>query len=124
MTPTSQQLTNQNYDLLSSIRQYCDQIELKDKDYHVFVEGSYSRDSVMEQAKDLLKQYPDPSSRPALFGIPIGIKDIIHATGFVTRCGTQLPSHLFQGQEASCVTRLKKAGAIIRRLFNPENPIF
>jgi Asp-tRNA(Asn)/Glu-tRNA(Gln) amidotransferase A subunit family amidase len=45
--------------------------------------------------------------------VPVGVKDIFHCNGFVTRCGSDLPPELFQGPEADAVTRLKAAGAIV-----------
>lgn len=64
-------------------------------------------------ARGLLEKYPDPGDRPALFGIPVGVKDIFNVDGFETRAGSQLPPGEFAGPEAECVTRLKNAGALI-----------
>ena len=61
----------------------------------------------------LLGRYPDPAARPPLFGALVGVKDIFHVDGFVTRAGSELPPELFAGPEASCVTALKNAGALI-----------
>ena len=49
----------------------------------------------------------------ALAGLLLGVKDIINVDQFPTRCGSALPAHLFEGPQASCVTRLLNAGAII-----------
>lgn len=65
------------------------------------------------QALALLKQYPNPANRPPLFCVPVGVKDIFHVDGFVTRAGSNLPADLFQGAEAASVTALKNAGALI-----------
>jgi Asp-tRNA(Asn)/Glu-tRNA(Gln) amidotransferase A subunit family amidase len=43
----------------------------------------------------------------------LGVKDIFRADGFPTQAGSQLPSELFDGPEAVCVTRLKQAGALV-----------
>ncbi len=51
--------------------------------------------------------------RPPLFGIPIGIKDIFHVNGFSTHAGSRLPPKQLMGEEAKCVSDLKKAGALI-----------
>jgi Asp-tRNA(Asn)/Glu-tRNA(Gln) amidotransferase A subunit family amidase len=64
-------------------------------------------------AQALLSRYPDASARPALFGSLVGVKDIFHVQGFVTHAGSQLPAEELQGLEASSVTRLKEAGALI-----------
>ena len=61
----------------------------------------------------LQAQYPDPAARPALFGALLGVKDIFHVDGFVTRAGASVPPELFAGEEAEVVRRLKMAGALI-----------
>jgi Asp-tRNA(Asn)/Glu-tRNA(Gln) amidotransferase A subunit family amidase len=66
-----------------------------------------------EEADALIKQYPDPAQRPSLFGLPIGVKDIFHVTGFDTRAGSQLPVEVLAGDQASCVSKLRHAGALI-----------
>jgi Asp-tRNA(Asn)/Glu-tRNA(Gln) amidotransferase A subunit family amidase len=48
-----------------------------------------------------------------LFGVPVGVKDIFHVAGFVTRAGSRLPAELLQGPEAESVARLKAAGVLI-----------
>lgn len=64
-------------------------------------------------AARLETQYPDPTKRPPLFGALLGVKDIFHADGFVTRAGASLPPDCFAGEQAEAVTRLKRAGALI-----------
>lgn len=57
--------------------------------------------------------YPDPATRPPLFGALVAVKDIFHVDGFVTRAGSRLPESLLQGPQAASVSLLKKAGALI-----------
>jgi len=64
-------------------------------------------------AAALLERYPDPAQRPALFGVPVGVKDIFNVDGFETRAGSKIPAEEFEGPEAESVTRLKEAGALI-----------
>lgn len=64
-------------------------------------------------ANALQAQYPEPDARPPLYGVPVGIKDIFHAEGFITRAGTALPPRLFAGDEAAVVSQLKAAGALV-----------
>jgi Asp-tRNA(Asn)/Glu-tRNA(Gln) amidotransferase A subunit family amidase len=71
------------------------------------------RERVLKDVEELEKTYPVPTTRPPLFGIPIGVKDIFRADGFPTTCGSKLPPELFEGKEAECVTALKKLGAIV-----------
>ncbi|MBK8984583.1 MAG: amidase [Chloroflexi bacterium] len=74
-------------------------------------DGRFAR--LRHQAQQLLAAYPEPATRPSLFGLPLAVKDIFHAAGFVTQGGCQLPPHLFQGDEATSVRRLRAAGALI-----------
>ena len=71
-----------------------------------FVEGTFDGDRVL-----------DASARPdqdlSLAGLLLGVKDIINVDQFPTGCGSKLPAHLFEGPQASCVTRLLNAGAIM-----------
>ncbi len=64
-------------------------------------------------AESLLKKFPSPASRPPLFGIPIGVKDIFHVDGFPTSGGSKLPPEVLKGQQAESVTLLKNTGALI-----------
>src|SRR5690606_13419755 len=50
---------------------------------------------------------------PPLYGALVGVKDVFHVDGFVTRAGSKLPPELFAGPEAVCVKRLREAGALI-----------
>ncbi|MCY3832368.1 MAG: amidase [Chloroflexi bacterium] len=66
-----------------------------------------------KDAEQLQRRYPDPASRPSLFGALLGVKDIFHVRGFITRAGTDVPPALFAGEEATVISRLKTAGALI-----------
>ena len=61
----------------------------------------------------LRERFPDPAARPPLYGALVGVKDIFHVDGFVTRAGSQVPPELFAGPEATCVQQLRAAGALI-----------
>ena len=69
--------------------------------------------STDEQIDGLFSRFPDPALRPALFGVPVGVKDIFRVNGALIRCGSLLPPVLFEGPEAECVRKLRNAGAVI-----------
>lgn len=100
-------------DLCEYVKAICDRIESKEPQIQAFVPGTFDRDKILETAKELAAKYPHPADRPALFGLPVGVKDIFRVHGFPTRCGSRLPASLFEGVEASCVSKLRQAGAII-----------
>jgi Asp-tRNA(Asn)/Glu-tRNA(Gln) amidotransferase A subunit family amidase len=66
-----------------------------------------------KETDELISNYPDIISRPSLFGMLIGVKDIFHVEGFVTQAGSRLPAEELQGKEAESVTKLKGAGALV-----------
>lgn len=68
---------------------------------------------VNAEAGALLGRYPDAASRPPLFGVLVGIKDIVAVDGLPMRGGSALPPEAFELPEASVVTRLREAGAIV-----------
>ena len=74
-------------------------------------EGRWGR--LRREAAGLERRYPDPNKRPALFGMPVGVKDIFHVDGFETQAGSKLPARALRGAEAESVKRLKAAGALI-----------
>jgi len=78
-----------------------------------FVPEPDRRGRVMAAARALLERYPQPGQRPPLFGIPIGVKDIFHAEGLVTRAGSKLPPDELTGREAAVVSGFKRAGALV-----------
>lgn len=68
---------------------------------------------LLREFEQLERQYPEPNRRPALFGLPVGVKDIFHAAGFDTHAGSELPAEALAGPEAESVRRLKEAGALV-----------
>lgn len=66
-----------------------------------------------QEARALLDQFPQAEGRPALFGVPVGVKDIFHVDGFPTRAGSKLPPEALRGPEAASVSALKAAGALV-----------
>ena len=96
---------------------YIDELEAhfneREPEVLAFVEEDGRFERLRREAQDLLAKYPDSQERPPLFGVPIGVKDIFHADGFVTRAGSNVPAEAIQGDEAESVTRLKQAGALV-----------
>lgn len=73
--------------------------------------GRFER--LRREAAALLARYPDAVDRPPLFGVPVGVKDIFQVSGFTTVAGSRLPPDVLQGPEATVVTQLKAAGALV-----------
>jgi Asp-tRNA(Asn)/Glu-tRNA(Gln) amidotransferase A subunit family amidase len=73
--------------------------------------GRFER--LRRQAEALATQYRNVSTRPSLYGVAVGIKDIFRVDGLPTRAGSRLPPELLAGEEAETVRRLRQAGALI-----------
>ena len=99
------------------LHDYIDELEAHFKEREPEVLAFVPEDGRFERlhhdAEVLLAKYPEPGERPSLFGVPIGVKDIFHADGFVTRAGSQVPPEAIQGSEAESVRHLKQAGALV-----------
>ena len=67
----------------------------------------------MHEAEQCAAEAQDYAVLPPLYGIPIGIKDIIDVAGFSTRGGWNGSSGGLAEQDAPSVQRLRQAGAII-----------
>ena len=100
-------------DLLDYLNQLEAHFVEREPDVLAFVPENGRFQRLHHDAQQLLETYPNLANRPPLFGLPIGVKDIFHVDGFITRAGSQLPTELLQGDEAECVTILRQAGALI-----------
>lgn len=100
-----------------SIDDYLDELESRfetlEPQIHSFVGEADRFRRLRQDARALFERYPHPVSRPALFGLPLGVKDIFRVDGFETKAGSALPASTFEGGEARSVTNLKSAGALI-----------
>jgi Asp-tRNA(Asn)/Glu-tRNA(Gln) amidotransferase A subunit family amidase len=70
-------------------------------------------DRLRREARALEERWPDPATRPPLFGVLVGVKDIFHVAGFPTGGGSRLPPEELAGPESAAVAALKAAGALI-----------
>ena len=100
-------------DLLAYISELCDRIDADEPQLQALLPEENRRARLLAAAQTLQARYPDPSTRPPLYGVPVGIKDMFFVDGFATRCGTLLPSELFQGPEGDYLKALRGAGALI-----------
>lgn len=58
-------------------------------------------------------QLDEAGGEGALFGVPVGIKDIIDVAGLPTRCGSPITSPEPVAESAACVQRLEELGAVV-----------
>lgn len=113
LTDTARLLRNGDLDLLTYVKEICARLELIDSQIHAFLPEEGRIDRLLNEASILINRFPEPRQRPPLFGIPVGLKDLFRVNGFPTRAGSKLPTEAFAGVEASIVTALRTAGALI-----------
>src|SRR6266496_1512790 len=113
LAATAAALRNSQLDLLTYIDELCDRINAVEPHLHALLPEPDRHSRLKNEAKALETRFPDQASHPPLYGIPIGVKDVFRVDGFPTQAGSQLPAELFVGSEASCVSTLRNAGALI-----------
>jgi Asp-tRNA(Asn)/Glu-tRNA(Gln) amidotransferase A subunit family amidase len=113
LTELSISLRNNTLSLEDYITESCGRLNSVDKEVKAFLPEKNRMKRLLAEAEALRNQYPNPASRPPLYGVLIGIKDLFYVDGFNTRAGSKLPVKAFSGEEAWVVTRLKQAGALI-----------
>ncbi len=99
------------------LAEYVDQTETRfaevEPSLHAFMPEPGRFERLQREAADLEARFPDTASRPPLFGVLVGVKDIFHVDGLPTTGGSKLPPEELTGLEAESVSALKRAGALI-----------
>jgi Asp-tRNA(Asn)/Glu-tRNA(Gln) amidotransferase A subunit family amidase len=113
LTTTAHALRTGQLDLATFIEGICAHIDTFEPQIHALLSEPDRRARLLAEARALQERFPDPAHRPGLYGILLGVKDVFNVDGLPTRAGSQLPPALFAGPEASCVSALRAAGAII-----------
>jgi len=93
-------------------KEYLDAIEKSDLNTFITV----CKDRVMAQAQHadsiFLKHGKVPREQSPLFGIPLGIKDVLTLEGVRTTCASKILENYIPPYTATAVERLEKAGAL------------
>lgn len=71
------------------------------------------RERARQEAAKATDEIKAGNYRGPLHGIPIGVKDIIDVFDMPTGCGSKLWANSYARQDATCVARLRQAGAVI-----------
>jgi Asp-tRNA(Asn)/Glu-tRNA(Gln) amidotransferase A subunit family amidase len=93
-------------DILKHIAEIEERFASREEKICAFVpeEGRFER--LRREARDLIARYPDSASRPAMFGVLTGVKDIFHVDGFPTRAGSRVPEEELVGVQDRPGTRI------------------
>ncbi len=106
-------LRSDQLNLLTFIDATLERIETHEPAIHALVPEPERRARLLREAVALQQRFPDPTKRPPLYGILLGVKDLFFVDGFPTHAGSQLPAEAFRGPEAGCVRKLRDAGALL-----------
>ncbi|OFX45367.1 MAG: hypothetical protein A2046_06550 [Bacteroidetes bacterium GWA2_30_7] len=99
-------LKNNSTDLQTDIEKVIIKIENSEPKIHALKWEENRLNRLLNDIEKIDKQ-------SELYGVIVGVKDIFRVDGFKTKAGSKLPPELFDGKEASSVTKLKNAGALI-----------
>lgn len=113
LAPLATDLRSGRLSLLDYIDHLEARFEAREAEVLAFVPETNRFERLRREAAALAEQYPNPDTRPPLYGVPVGVKDIFHVDGFLTQAGSRVPPDILAGTEATCVTQLKAAGALI-----------
>ncbi len=75
-------------------------------------------DAALAQARALDAAGPDPDQ--PLWGVPLSIKDVITVAGLPNTCGSKILESFVPFYDATCVARLKAAGAVLLGKVNMD----
>lgn len=113
LTDLATALRSGTLDLAQYIEETCDRIDAVEPEIEALLPEPDRRGRLLREAAALAARYPDPATRPTLYGVLVGIKDIFHADGFPTTGGSRVPPEALAGPEAASVRRLRDAGALV-----------
>ena len=113
LAPRCQALRRGDLAVRASVEEACQRIDAVEHDIAALVPEPRRRERLLAEAEALDRRASEPAAPPPLYGLLVGVKDVIHVDGFVTEAGSAVPSGAFAGREASSVRALKDAGALI-----------
>ncbi|MCG6494847.1 amidase [Kitasatospora sp. A2-31] len=100
-------------DLAGHVDRLCTRIERVDPLIHAFVPEPGRPARLHAEARALAARYPDPAAAPPLYGVAVGVKDVVRVDGLPTHAGSALPPGVLAGPQAAVVDRLRAAGALV-----------
>lgn len=102
-----------NEDVLDYYERLEQRVNTVEPEIQSLIAEEHRWDRLNREVEELIEKYENPAYRPPLFGVPIGVKDIFHVDGMLTRAGSEVPPEVLTGSEAAVVSTLRKKGALI-----------
>ena len=93
------------------VRAHLDRIEAVEPAVDAFL--AIAPERALAKARRLDTALAAGAPAPPLAGVPIAVKDILHVSGLATTCGSRILAGYRPPFEATVVTRLEAAGAIV-----------
>src|SRR5262249_44371683 len=113
LASTVEALRSGRLDLVDHVEAVCDRVDTVDPIVNALLPEADRRGRLLREAGTLVARSPEPDNRPLVYGAIVGVKDLFRVDGLPTTAGSLLPPRLFVGPEASVVTSLRNAGALI-----------
>jgi aspartyl-tRNA(Asn)/glutamyl-tRNA(Gln) amidotransferase subunit A len=93
------------------VRACLDRIARYDDKLRAFI--TVRADEALAEAREAEREIVAGKHRGPLHGLPFGVKDQLHAAGVRTTLGSRATGHFVADEDATCIARLKSAGAIL-----------
>lgn len=110
LTDAKKGLASKDFSAVELTQAYLDRIEQKETDINAFV--TITKEQALKDAADSDKKIASGENLP-LLGIPISVKDNFNTTDILTTASSNVLKDYFPPYDATVVTKLKKAGAVI-----------
>ena len=99
-------------------RDYLARIEALDPQVHAYL--TVTREEALRQAAAADARFKSAAPLGPLDGVPIGLKDVLCTRGIRTTCGSKILETFVPPYDATVVTRLREAGAVVLGKLNMD----
>lgn len=101
---------------VEAVEAYLERIESLDGELRAYV--TVTADVALEAAKQAEREIAQGAHRGPMHGVPIAVKDQIYTKGILTTGGSPVFSDFFPAVDATVITNLKMAGAVLLGKLN------
>lgn len=113
LAPVAAALRSGSFPVERQVIEACDRLDAFDGATRALLPEEGRRERLLAEARALAARFPDAATRPPLYGVLVGVKDIFAVDGMLTRAGSALPAEAFPLTEGTAVRHLRDAGALI-----------
>jgi aspartyl-tRNA(Asn)/glutamyl-tRNA(Gln) amidotransferase subunit A len=97
---------------------YLERIDALDPQVRAYL--TVTREEALKQAAAADLRFKSATPLGPLDGVPIGLKDVLCTRGIRTTCGSKILEHFVPPYDATVVTRLREAGAVVLGKLNMD----